>query len=240
MWDATARRTARPRSRSRSGPLRSLLAVALAACPAPIALAVLDPVAAAATRPKLTLERLAGLQNYRFTSSASNGGYTFRLSGIVHGPRDWETRSTLPVKETTYDVNGRGFTLVIGHIVPVTFKTPDGLTHLDGERSAAESLIGYTRVRGIRIATGGSCRVAGRSGTTYHLKTPRNAASLLVETATACVANGSGALLSYTAGVPSGSVLKSVHLRGATLSFKVDGIGTVGVIRAPKAHATAA
>lgn len=181
------------------------------------------------------LARLASLKSYRFTSSGSNGGATFEITGVVHGTTDWETDAVTPVKERTYDVGGRGYSLVLGRVVPVDFKTPEGMSHLDGERTAAEGLIGYTHVRGIRITTKGSCRVAGASGTSYHLATPRDAAGLLLETVSACVAKGSGALLSYTAGVPSGSAASAVHVRGATTTFTVSAIGGVGAITAPKA-----
>ena len=60
-----------------------------------------------------------------------------------------------------------------------------------------------------------ACRVAGKSGTTYYLATPLAAAPLLLETVTACVAKGSGALLSYTAGVPSGSAASAVQVPAA-------------------------
>ena len=185
----------------------------------------------------LTLSRLSSLSNYTFTSTSGNAGYTFTITGEVHSPTDWETQSTVPVAETHYDVGGRGYAVTLGQVIPVSFATPKGLTHLDGEYSAAESLVGYTHVTGETITTQGSCRVAGESGTVYHLQSPSNAASLLVETATGCVAQGSGALLSYTAGVPSGSAAQANNLTGASLTFTVNSIGGVGVISAPKAPA---
>ena len=193
---------------------------------------------ASASGQPFSLARLASLENYRFTSSASNDGHTFAITGMVHGPTDWEIDTAVPVHETTYDVDGRGYSLVLGQVIPVHFTTPEGLGHLDGERTAAEGLIGFTHVLGIRITTAGSCGVAGRSGTLYHLATPRDAAGLLLETATACVAKGSGALLSYTAGVPSGSAAAAVHVQGATGTFRVVAIGGVGVVRAPTAPPT--
>ncbi len=185
----------------------------------------------------LTLTRLSSLRDYTFTSSSSNAGYTFTTIGQVHDPEDWKTESTFPVAETRYDVGGRGYAFTLGQVIAVSFQTPEGLTHLDGEYSAAESLVGYTHVTGERITTSGSCRVAGESGTVYHLESPSAAASLLVETATGCVAQGSGALLSYTAGVPSGSAAQANNLARASLSFTVTSIGGVGVITAPTAAA---
>ena len=184
---------------------------------------------------RLDLGALGSLTSYRFTSTASNGGYRLALTGTVHGPEDWEVEATMPVRETTYDVGGRGYAVVLGRVVPVTFRSPDGLSHLDGERTAAEGLIGYTHVAGIRITTKGACHVAGDAGTTYAVATPAASSGLLLETATACVADRSGALLSYTAGVPSGSDAAAYHLKGAVTTFRVEAIGGVGTIRAPKA-----
>ena len=188
----------------------------------------------------LTLSRLSSLRNYTFTSTSGNAGYTFTITGEVHSPTDWETQSTAPVAETHYDVGGRGYAVTLGQVISVSLATPEGLTHLDGEYSAAESLVGYTHVSGETITTRGACRVAGESGTVYHLQSPSNAASLLVETATGCVAQGSGALLSYTAGVPSGSAAQANNLAGASLTFTVNSIGGVGAISAPKAPAATA
>lgn len=184
----------------------------------------------------LRLGALASLTNYRFTATASNGGARFALDGTVHGPQDWETQVTSPVKVTTYDVHGHGYAVALGRVEPVTFRTADGLTHLDGERTAAEGLVGFTHITGIRITTHGSCSVAGTAGTTYVLATPRSAAGLLLETVVACVANRSGALLSSTAGVPSGSAAAPLHLRGAVTTFRVDAIGGVPPILPPKVH----
>ena len=185
----------------------------------------------------LTLARLSSLRNYTFTASASNGGVAFTVTGQVHSPTDWKTESTIPVAESHFDVGGHGYAITLGQVIAVSFATPEGLTHLDGEYSAAESLVGYTHVTGESITTRGSCRVAGESGTVYHLQSPGNAASLLVETATGCVARGSGALLSYAAGVPSGSAAQANNLAGASLTFTVTSIGGVGQISAPRAPA---
>jgi hypothetical protein len=181
----------------------------------------------------LTLSRLSSLSNYTFTTTSSNGGATFTIRGQVHGPEDWKVESTIPVAETHYDVGGRGYAVTLGQVMAVTFATPEGLSHLNGEYSAAQSLLGYTHVLGETISTAGSCRVAGETGTVYHLRSPENASSLLVETATACVAKGSGALLSYAAGVPSGSAAQASNIAGFTYTFTVDSIGGVGEISAP-------
>ena len=176
----------------------------------------------------LTLSRLASLTNYSFTATAGNGGYTFTVTGEVHDPSDWETHSTSPAV-TNYDVNGRGYAVALGQ---VTSGPPQ---QLDGEATYAQALIGYTHVTGIRITTAGPCTVAGIQGTTYKVKSPGADASLLVETATACVANGTGALLSYSSGVPGGSAASAAHITGATTSFTVNAVGGIGPIAAPDA-----
>lgn len=182
----------------------------------------------------LSLSRLGSLTNYSFTTTAGNAGYTFTVTGEVHDPTDWETHSTSPAV-TSYDVGGRGYAVAIGQVMSVKFKTPDGLTHLNGETTYAQALIGYTHVTGIRIATGGPCSVAGLQGTSYQVKSPSADTPLLVETATACVANSTGALLSYSSGVPGGSAASAAHITGATTSFTVNTIGGIGPIAAPSA-----
>lgn len=180
----------------------------------------------------LTLDRLSSLTNYTYTTVSGNGGYTFTVTGQVHSPTNWQATSSAP-RVTTYDVGGRGYAVALGQVSPVTFRSPQGFSHLAGEYSAAESLVGYTHVAGISITTGGACSAAGASGTTYHVKSPSADASILVETATACVANSTGALLSYTSGVPGGSGAAAIHLAGANITFTVEAIGGVSPISAP-------
>jgi hypothetical protein len=219
---------------------KASVAVALAACATTAALAAVPAQAAANAGFNTSLARLASLTNYRFTNVASNDGYKLAISGLVHGPRDWQTNVTAPLKESTYDVNGHGYSLALGHVIPVAFRTPAGLTHLDGEYSAAQGLVGYTHVTGMRISNRGSCKVAGVAGTRYFLRSPRADTKLLVETVSACISKRSGALLSYDVGVPSGSELKTLGAHGMSTSFRVTAVGHVGVIRVPRAHATAA
>ncbi len=175
----------------------------------------------------LSLARLGSLTNYSFVSTAGNDGYTFTITGEVHDPTDWETHSTSP-DVTDYDVNGRGYSVALGQVIAGSPQT------LDGETSYAKALIGYTHVTGIQITTGGVCDVAGVRGATYQVKTPGADASLLVETATACVAKNTGALLSYSAGVPGGSAASAVHITGANTSFKITAVGGIAPIAAPQ------
>ncbi|MBW4030927.1 MAG: hypothetical protein HIU57_09715 [Acidobacteria bacterium] len=181
-----------------------------------------------------SLSRLSSLKNYTFTTTSTNAGYAFKLTGAVNGPENWETHAISPLRVVTYDVGGRGYTVALGQVRSVSFATPSGSQQLDGEFSAAQALVGFTHVAGIVLTTPGACRVAGVNGTTYRLVTEKSAASLLVESATACVATGTGALLSLESGVPSGSAATAIHLRGATTVFTVDSVGGVRPFRAPR------
>ncbi len=176
----------------------------------------------------LSLARLGSLTNYSFVSTAGNDGHTFTITGKVHGPNDWEIHSTSP-DVTNYDVNGSGYGVALGQVIP---GPPQKLA---GETTYAKALIDYTHVAGIRITTGGVCDVAGVQGTTYLVRSPAADSSLLVETATACVAKSTGALLSYSSGVPGGSAANAAHITGATTSFKVTAVGGIGPITAPQA-----
>ncbi|MHB8264235.1 MAG: hypothetical protein ACYDGY_10935 [Acidimicrobiales bacterium] len=183
----------------------------------------------------LQLSRLDSLTNYTFSTSSSGSGATYTITGKVHGPTDWETVSTAPA-ETTYDVGGQGYGIAVGHLIHIHLKTPEGLTHLDGEQASAEQLAGYTHVTGIKITKGGSCTVASVSGTTYNVQSPN--AATLNELATACVANTSGALLSYSSGVKGGSAANAAGISGISSTFRVDSIGDVGQIDAPRSPPT--
>jgi len=175
----------------------------------------------------LNLARLGSLTNYSFVSTSGNDGYTFTITGEVHDPDDWETHSTSP-DVTNFDVNGRGYGVALGQVIA---GPPQKLA---GETTYAQALIGYTHVTGIRITTGGTCDVAGVQGTTYEVRSPAADASLLVETATACVAKNTGALLSYSSGVPGGSAASAVGISGANISFKLTAVGGIAPIAAPQ------
>ena len=196
------------------------------------------PNSASGPSAALSLSRLSSLTNYTFVSSAGGASESLRVTGKVHTATDWESHTQTP-SVTTYDVGGHGYAVVGGPRVNVTFQTPDGVNHLDGEHVYAAELMGYTHVTGIRISTAGACSVAGTAGTVYDVKSPSASASLLVETATACVADGSGALLSYSGGVQGGAAASAAHLTGMAMSFRVTSIGGVGRIAAPAATSTA-
>ncbi len=184
-----------------------------------------------ATVDGLVQARLAGLQNYTFTSVNAYGSVSMTWTGRVHSPTDWVVTTSAPAV-TTFDVDGHGSAVAIGRVENVTFQSPEGINHLFGEASFAEQLVGYTHVAGIRITRGPSCRVAGASGVTFDVQAPN--ASIVNEAAQACVDRSDGALLSYRAGVGGGSAADATGLSGHGMTFTVTSIGSVGPIAAPK------
>jgi hypothetical protein len=180
---------------------------------------------------------LDSLTNYAFTRIASNSGASFTATGKVHNPTDWEIHTISPAV-TTYDVGGHGYAVTLGQVIHVSFNTPEGVGNLEGEYSFAEQLVGYTHVTGIKITQAGSCSVAGANGTIYHVQSPGADTPILSEAATACVSNGSGALLSYTSGITGGSAANAAHVAGSSNRFTVTAIGGVGPIVVPKASST--
>ena len=191
--------------------------------------------ASSATVDGLNQAKLGGLQNYTFTSANVAGSVTMTFTGKVHTPTDWVVQTNAPAV-TTYDVNGQGTSVAVGMVEPVHFQTPQGVNHLFGEPAVAASLFGYTHVAGIKITKGAPCTVAGASGTTYHVQAPN--ASIVDETAQACVDSSTGALLSYSAGVTGGSAADAAGVSGHGMTFTVTSIGGVGQISAPAASAS--
>lgn len=191
-----------------------------------------------ASHDRFSLARLAGLRNYAFTYNASGAA---KAVGRVHSPTDWQLAVTGgPTEVTTYDVNGQGYALVTGftQVERLLFKTPEGFTHLNGERTWAQAFIGATHVTGMRITSAGPCRVAGERGTAYDFKTALAARKIFSLADTACVSRTSGALLSFAEGVTGGSAAGAVGLDGKSQAFTVTALGGVGTIRAPKAPTT--
>ncbi len=201
----------------------------------------LSPLARAAHSP-LRVARLGGLIDYAF-SYAFGSPSDETAVGRVHGPTDWALSVTVTPHAptvTTYDVGGRGYSLVKGlsRVEPVTFKTPEGLTHLNGERAWAQNLVDALHVTGVRVTTVGNCRVAGQRGTLYELRTPTASQGVFALAVRACVSRR-GPLLSLTEGVTGGSTAGALGLRGKTETFTVTSIGRVGTITPPKGSAAA-
>ena len=191
--------------------------------------------ASSATVDGLNLAKLESLQDYTFTSKNLAGTVSMTWTGKVHSPTDWEVQTDAPAV-TTYDVDGQGTSVAIGQVEPVHLQTSQGVNHLFGEPAFAEQLFGYTHVSGITITQGAPCTVAGASGVTFHVQAPN--ASIVNESAQACVETSSGALLSYQGGVTGGSAANATGVSGHGMSFTVTSIGGVGPISAPAASAS--
>jgi len=153
-----------------------------------------------------SLSTLAGLRDYTFTYIATGG-----------------------------DVDGQGYSTVRGSstVQHVSFRTPEGRTHLSGEYTWAQAFIGFTHVSGVRIVAAGSCSVAGARGTTYDFKTPSSDNGIFSIADQACVEKSSGALLSFDEGVTGGSAASATGLSGKAESFTVTSIGGVGPMGTP-------
>lgn len=188
---------------------------------------------ARARSPLTNLAALTSLRNYSFFYTASNLGASIRSVGAVHDPTDWRLATG---SVTTYDVGGHGYSVVKGFstIEHTVFHTRFGYQHLNGEQTWGTALLDTTHVTGMRISRGSSCRIAGVPGTVYTLKTPGADKGIFSAADQACVADRSGALLSFAEGVTGGGAAKTLHLSGAHELFEVTGIGRVGVIRAPR------
>ncbi|MGC9156259.1 MAG: hypothetical protein ACP5HZ_11495 [Ferrimicrobium sp.] len=180
---------------------------------------------------EFSLSKLASYANYAFTYSAAAGGATITFTGAVHSLTDWRLQTSSPAV-TTYDVDGKGYGTVAGlsSISSETFATPEGTHHLNGQYINAQALIGMTHVYGEEIRKGGSCAVAGQSGTIYNLGTPKNSYFSIGDQA--CVASN-GALLLFAQGVTGGTTAAALHLSDASELWQVTAVGGVGPIAAP-------
>jgi len=178
-----------------------------------------------------TLAQLSPYTNYSFQYSASESKTTITFTGEVHSLNDWSLQASSP-DVTTYDVNGKGYSTVSGFstITSTTFATPEGIHHLNGQYVNAEGFIGMTHVAGERIRKGGSCSIAGQSGTIYNFETPSN--SYLSIGDQACV-SVKGALLAFAQGVTGGTSAATLNLSGANEVFQVTAIGNIPPIAAP-------
>ncbi|HQU26165.1 MAG TPA: hypothetical protein PLS29_03940 [Acidimicrobiales bacterium] len=190
----------------------------------------------------LSVARLSGLRNYSFSYVVGSPSQEAAV-GRVHGTTDWQLTVTVGARTpsvTTYDVGGHGYSQVKGFasIEPVTFATPEGFTHLNGEHTWAQALVDALHVTGVRVTTAGTCRVAGQRGTLYVLKTPTASEGVFSLTDRACVER-SGPLLSFAEGVTGGSAAGAIGLTGRSETFTVTSIGRIGVVRAPKGSASA-
>jgi hypothetical protein len=178
-----------------------------------------------------TLARLSPYANYAFQYTFTEDKATMTLTGEVHSLSDWRLQASSP-DVTTYDVDGKGYSTVAGlsTISSTTFATPKGIHHLNGQYIFAEALIGMTHVTQERVRKGGSCTIAGQSGTTYNFETPSNSYFSIGDQA--CIASN-GALLAFAQGVTGGTSAASLNLNGANEVFQVTAVGGIPPITAP-------
>lgn len=178
-----------------------------------------------------SLSKLASYTNYAFTYSVAVSGATVTFTGSVHSLTDWRLQTSSPAV-TTYDVDGKGYGTVAGlpSISSETFSSSEGIHHLNGQYVNAQALIGMTHVYGEEIRKGGSCTVAGQSGTIYNLGTPKNSYFSIGDQA--CVASN-GTLLLFAQGVTGGTTAAALHLSDASELWQVTAVGGVGPIAAP-------
>lgn len=192
---------------------------------------------AAVADAQLTLARLAGLRNYSFQMVSVSGRYSFEVTGEVHSPTDWRLSSRSPAT-TTYDVDGQGWSVALGRVSRLHLRSPQGWSHLGGERTYAQGLVDLTHVTGMKLVAGAPCAGAGRSGTTLRFELPAADKGIFELAASACVARQGGALLYYRQAVAGGAAAGAVHMTGDAYTFRVTSIGNVGPIAAPKPAVT--
>ena len=176
---------------------------------------------ASGTSSRLDLSKLGSLSDYTFTFR-DNG---LVITGAVHSPTDWRTDQPLVVLHIA------GFTY--GKLGPYWYKNKDNPASY--EESAYPATVsgfeGFLSIAGARLTKGPPCRQAGLAGHTWTIKTPKAASGILSETASACVADKSGALLEASFGAKGSAVPGA--LKGIGYSFTVDSIGTVARIAVP-------
>ena len=95
---------------------------------------------------------------------------------------------------------------------------------------AAMQFSGFTRVSGATTRRGGVCTESGLPGHTWTIASPTGAAAL-TELASACIADGTGALLALSVGAHSSSIPGSTH--SLTDSLTITSVGSVALIPVP-------
>jgi hypothetical protein len=142
-----------------------------------------DPAAVTTLSPRA----LSSLTNYRARLTSGSGRHRMMIRTQVHSPDNWAAES--------------GFTVLhIGRVSYVHFGNR-WFRHREQPNAYAQSnlpafarqLYAMTRLSGAIVRRGGPCREAGLAGRTWTVRAASGAT--FGETFTACVANGSGALL---------------------------------------------
>ena len=169
----------------------------------------------------LSLRALGSLTNYRARLTSGTGAHPMTIRTQVHSPENWASTS--------------GFTVLhIGAQSYVHFGSrwfahadPPGRYAQTNLPSFARQFYAMTRASGVRLRRGGPCRQAGLAGDTWTLRAA--AGSNFGETFTACVADGSGALLRLVVGA-SGVALGGRYAREV---YEITAVGNVPAFHPP-------
>ncbi len=169
----------------------------------------------------LSLRALGSLTNYRARLTSGAGDQRMTIRTQVHSPHNWASESGL----TVVHIGARSYAHFGTHWF--VHADPPGLYAQTNLPSFARQFYAMTRVNGVRVARGGPCRQAGLNGYTWTVRAA--AGSNFGETFTACVADGSGALLRLSVGA-SGVALGG---RYASEVYQITAVGNVPAFRPP-------
>lgn len=171
----------------------------------------------------LDLAALGSLTDY--AGRMTDNGAT--ISVEVHSPTDWsESTGGFPILH----VDGTTYVRTVGPSGrPGWVHSPDTASSYRQSPypGVATQFADFTKVADATITKGAPCAVAGVAGHTWTIASPHTA--VLSEQESACVADGSGALLSLTTGA-SGS---AVPANGFAYSFTVTEVGGVPALAVP-------
>ncbi len=161
-------------------PVATACALALAGCGA---WGHADPPAVTT----LSRRALSSLTNYRTRLTSGMGKRHMTIRTQVHSPQDWAAESGF----TVLHIGAESYV----HFGNRWFRHPEQPNAYAQSNlpSFARQFYAMTRMSGAIVRRGGPCRQAGLAGRTWTISAPSGAT--FGETFTACVANGSGALL---------------------------------------------
>ena len=169
----------------------------------------------------LDLAKLGSLTNFAYTQTIN--GVTF--SGQVHSSTDWEATAPFVVRHVDGSSYAKlGHTWYQGHDAPQAYAQSP-------YPGAVAQFAGFTRVYGATTRRGGACTAAGIPGHTWTIASPSNAAAILTELASACVADASGALLTLSVGASSSAIPGATH--SLSDSLVITAVGSVAWIPVP-------
>lgn len=170
----------------------------------------------------LSPQALSSLTNYRARLSSGAGRARVTVRTQVYSPSNWASESGLIV-------------LHIGALSYVRLANR-WVAHRQQPNAYAQSNLpafarefyAMSKVSGTRVRRGGPCRQAGLPGRTWTIRAPGGAT--FGERLSACVANGSGALLRLAI-VPRDTEMAG---RYASEVYEITAIGDVPPLRAPR------